>query len=104
MIGAAAMLGAGMQAPLASLALVVELTYSGFQIIIPMVIATVIATVTARYLDGYSIYSARLRAHPLPAIGPSPGGGGEPQPNGQAGPDARQSQRGPDGPARDDRG
>jgi len=64
MIGAAAMLGAGMQAPLASLVLVIELTYSGFEIILPMIIATVVATMVARYLDGYSIYSARLRAEP----------------------------------------
>jgi CIC family chloride channel protein len=64
MVGAAAMLGAGMQAPLASLALVLELTYSGFKIILPMTTATVIATVVARHLDGYSIYSARLRAEP----------------------------------------
>jgi H+/Cl- antiporter ClcA len=64
MIGAAAMLGAGMQAPLAGLVLVLELTYSGFQIIAPMIIATIVATVVARHLDGYSIYSARLRAKP----------------------------------------
>ena len=64
MIGAAAMLGAGMQAPLASLALVLELTYSGFEIIAPMIIATVVATMVARHVDGYSIYSARLRAEP----------------------------------------
>jgi H+/Cl- antiporter ClcA len=63
-IGAAAMLGAGMQAPLASLALVLELTYGGFQIIVPMIIATVVATVVARHIDGYSIYSARLREEP----------------------------------------
>ena len=60
MVGAAAMLGAAMQAPLASLALVLELTHSGFQIMVPMLAATVIATVVARYIDGYSIYSARL--------------------------------------------
>ncbi len=68
-IGAAAMLGAGMQAPLASLVLVIELTYSGFQIIPPMMTATIIATLVARHVDGYSIYSARLRAEPasLPA-------------------------------------
>jgi CIC family chloride channel protein len=66
MIGAAAMLGAGMQAPLASLALVLELTYGGFQIIPPLMIATIIATVVARHIDGYSIYSARLRAEPTP--------------------------------------
>jgi H+/Cl- antiporter ClcA len=55
MVGAAAMLGAAMQAPLASLALVL-----GFQIMVPMLAATVIATAVARYIDGYSIYSARL--------------------------------------------
>jgi len=64
MTGAAAMLGAGMQAPLASLVLVLELTSSGFQIIAPMMTATIIATVVARHIDGYSIYSARLRAEP----------------------------------------
>jgi CIC family chloride channel protein len=60
MVGAAAMLGAAMQAPLASLALVLELTHSGFQVMVPMLAATVIATIVARYIDGYSIYSARL--------------------------------------------
>jgi chloride channel protein, CIC family len=78
MIGAAAMLGAGMQAPLAGLALILELTYSGFQIIVPMITATIIATVVARHIDGYSIYSARLRAEPgaSPAatLGPPPPG------------------------------
>jgi chloride channel protein, CIC family len=62
MVGAAAMTGAAMQAPLAGLALVLELTHSGFDLVIPMMTATVIATAIARYLDGYSIYSARLPA------------------------------------------
>jgi H+/Cl- antiporter ClcA len=62
MVGAAAMIGASMQAPLAALALVLELTHSGFQIMVPMLTATVIATAVARYVDGYSIYSARLSA------------------------------------------
>jgi CIC family chloride channel protein len=61
-MGAAAMLGAAMQAPLAALALVVELTGSGFQLMLPMMAATLIATAVTRYLDGYSIYSARLPA------------------------------------------
>jgi hypothetical protein len=51
-----------MQAPLAGLALVLELTHSGFDMAVPMIAATVIATAVARYLDGYSIYSARLPA------------------------------------------
>ncbi len=62
MIGAAAMIGASMQAPLAALALVLELTHSGFQLMVPMMVATVTATAITRYLDGYSIYSARLAA------------------------------------------
>jgi len=62
MVGAAAMIGASMQAPLAGLALVLELTRSGFPLTVPMMAATVIATAVARYVDGYSIYSARLPA------------------------------------------
>jgi chloride channel protein, CIC family len=65
-IGAAAMIGAAMQAPLAGLALVLELTRSGFDLMVPMVAATVLATAVVRYLDGYSIYSARLPALPPP--------------------------------------
>jgi H+/Cl- antiporter ClcA len=54
------MIGASMQAPLAGLVLVVELTHSGFNIMIPMMTATAIATLIVRQIDGYSIYSARL--------------------------------------------
>ena len=60
MVGAAAMVAAAAQAPLAGLALILELTHSGFEIMAPMVVAAVIATAVARYLDGYSMYSARL--------------------------------------------
>jgi chloride channel protein, CIC family len=71
LIGAAAMLGAAMQAPLAGLVLILELTGGGFGIAIPMIAATVIATAVARYIDGYSIYTARLRARPgQPATDP----------------------------------
>jgi H+/Cl- antiporter ClcA len=66
MVGAAAMIGASLQAPLAGLALVLELTHSGFGIMGPMIAATVTATVVARYVDGYSIYSARLPARMRP--------------------------------------
>jgi chloride channel protein, CIC family len=62
MVGAAAMMGASMQAPLTALALILELTHSGFQIVVPMMVATVSATAIARWIDGYSIYSARLSA------------------------------------------
>lgn len=60
MVSAAAMIGAAMQAPLAGLALVLELTHSGFGLMVPMMAATVTATAVAFYVDGYSIYSARL--------------------------------------------
>lgn len=60
MIGAAAMMGASLQAPLSALVLVLELTQSGLGLIVPMMIATTIATAVARHIDGYSIYSARL--------------------------------------------
>lgn len=62
MVGAAAMLGAAMQAPLTALAMMLELTGDGSGVIIPMIAATVTATAVARYIDGYSIYTARLRA------------------------------------------
>jgi len=74
LVGAAALLGAAMQAPLASLALVLELTHSGFQIMVPMLAATVTATIVSRYIDGYSIYSARLRPEPDELTTRSPGG------------------------------
>ncbi|MGH3186667.1 MAG: hypothetical protein ACRDPY_07400 [Streptosporangiaceae bacterium] len=42
-----------------------------------MIAATVIATVIARHIDGYSIYTARLRARPdevvRAAVPPRPG-------------------------------
>jgi H+/Cl- antiporter ClcA len=60
LVGAAAMIGASMQAPLAGLVLVLELTHSGFSLVIPMMAATAIATLLVRQVDGYSIYSARL--------------------------------------------
>ena len=60
LVGAAAMLGASMQAPLAGLVLVLELTHGAFDLVPPMVIATVLATILVRQIDGYSMYSARL--------------------------------------------
>jgi Voltage gated chloride channel len=44
MVCAAAMIGAAMQAPLSGLALVPELTHSGFGLMVPMMAATGIAT------------------------------------------------------------
>jgi len=66
LVGAAAMLGAAMQAPLSALALVLELINGGFSLLIPMITATAIATMIARVVDGYSIYSARLRSQAKP--------------------------------------
>jgi CIC family chloride channel protein len=59
-VAAAAMLGSSIQAPLAALVLVLELTHTNFAIMVPMMAATFLATLVARHLDGYSIYSARL--------------------------------------------
>jgi CIC family chloride channel protein len=63
LIGAAATIGAAMQAPITALALVLEFTHAGFDLMVPMLLATVTATAITRYIDGYSIYSARLPAH-----------------------------------------
>lgn len=62
LVGGAAMLGASIQAPLAGLVLVLELTQSGFGLMVPVMAATFLATAVARHVDGYSIYSARLPA------------------------------------------
>jgi CIC family chloride channel protein len=64
LVGAAAFVGAGMLAPVSALVLVLELTHTGFSLLVPMIIATGLATFLVRYLDGYSIYSARLPARP----------------------------------------
>ncbi len=63
-LGAGAMLGAGLQAPLAAIVLTIELTHSTIDLAFPLLVAIGLATITARYLDGYSIYSSRLPAHP----------------------------------------
>jgi chloride channel protein, CIC family len=83
MVGAAAMIGAAMQAPLSGLALVLELTHSGFGLMVPMMAATILATLVAFHIDGYSIYSARLPAYTADEPGradsgppPSPDAGG----------------------------
>jgi chloride channel protein, CIC family len=60
LIGAAAMIGAAMQAPLAGIIIVIELTSAPLGMAVPIALATVVATWFVRYVDGYSIYSARL--------------------------------------------
>lgn len=71
-IGAAALTGAAMQAPLTGLVLVLELTGTAEPLIAPMVVATALATLVVRHLDGHSIYSARL-ARPDPTVEPIDG-------------------------------
>ena len=60
LVCAAAMIGAAMQAPLSGLVLVLELTHGGFGVAVPMLAATVLASLLVRQVDGYSIYTARL--------------------------------------------
>jgi H+/Cl- antiporter ClcA len=61
-VGAAALTGATMQAPLAAVVLIIELTGNTQGLLLPVVLATATATLVARYLDGYSVFSARLPA------------------------------------------
>ena len=63
------MIGAAMQAPAGRARLVLELTHGGFNLAVPMMAATVIATLLVRQIDGYSIYSARLPRTRDPAGG-----------------------------------
>jgi H+/Cl- antiporter ClcA len=64
LVGATAMMGAAMQAPLTAMAMIVELIHGGTALLVPMILATVGAAAVARRIDGYSIYSARLAARP----------------------------------------
>jgi CIC family chloride channel protein len=59
-IGGAAVLAACMQAPLAAIVLLLELTHKVDGLMVPMLLAVVEATVLARLLRARSIYSARL--------------------------------------------
>ena len=59
-IGGAAVLAACMQAPLAAVVLLLELTHHVDGLMVPMLLAVAEATVVARLLNARSIYSARL--------------------------------------------
>jgi chloride channel protein, CIC family len=59
-IGGAAVLAASMQAPLAAVVLLLELTHHVDGLMVPMLLAVVEATVISRLLRAHSIYSARL--------------------------------------------
>jgi H+/Cl- antiporter ClcA len=67
-IGGAAVLGASMQGPLAAVVLLLELTHHADALMVPILLATVEATVLARLLRARSIYSARLSAPPEEAV------------------------------------
>jgi CIC family chloride channel protein len=70
-VGAAAMLAAGMRTPVAAIAFTIELTNTVNPLILAMLIALGGAMLTARMIDRRSIYSARLpRMHPAPSRGP----------------------------------
>lgn len=60
LIAAAAMMAAAMEAPMTGVVFVIELTGRGLDTIVPILIAVVGATLTARHLNLRSIYSARL--------------------------------------------
>jgi CIC family chloride channel protein len=59
-IGGAAVLAASMQGPLAAVAILLELTHTADNLIVPILIAVAEATIVARLLGAPSIYSARL--------------------------------------------
>lgn len=60
LVAAAALSGAAMQAPVTATVLVLELTGHSEPVLVPVLLATAVATTVARYLDGYSVFSARL--------------------------------------------
>ncbi len=59
-IGGAAVLAACMQAPLAAVVLMLELTHRAEGLLVPILLAVVGATVVSRRMGAHSIYSARL--------------------------------------------
>jgi chloride channel protein, CIC family len=67
-IGGAAVLAAAMQAPLAAVVLLLELTHGPYALMVPVLLAVVEATLVVRVARMPSIYSARLTA------GQTPGG------------------------------
>ena len=70
LIGGGAVLAAAMQAPLAAIVLVLELTQQPGGLMVPLLLAVSAATVVARVVGAPSIYSARLD-EPDPVTGPS---------------------------------
>jgi CIC family chloride channel protein len=68
-IAAAAMMAAAMEAPATAVVFVLELTHTIQGAMVPILLAVVGATVTARHIDARSIYSARLSPE-LPEASP----------------------------------
>ncbi|MHB1929324.1 MAG: chloride channel protein [Acidimicrobiales bacterium] len=62
-IGAAAMLSAGMQAPLAAIAFTIELTSNSDRVMVAMLLTVAGAVLTCRQFEQRSVYSARLPEH-----------------------------------------
>jgi chloride channel protein, CIC family len=60
LLGAGAMLAASTQGPVSSLVLMMELTGQARAFALPMLVAIVIATATARLIEWRSVYEARL--------------------------------------------
>jgi len=67
-IGGAAVLGASMQAPLAAVVLILELTRNADTLMVPILLGVALATVLARIIGAPSIYSARLGERDAPAF------------------------------------
>ncbi|WP_280118775.1 chloride channel protein [Streptomyces brevispora] len=59
-MGAAAVLAAAMQAPVAAVVLMLELTHTIDVLMVPLLLAVTGAVLVSRRLDTPSIYSARL--------------------------------------------
>lgn len=60
-IGAAAVLGATMQAPIAAIVLILELTHHDVGILVPILIAVGGASLTMRFFDRRSVYTGQIR-------------------------------------------
>jgi CIC family chloride channel protein len=67
-VGAAAMLGAAMQAPVAGIAFVLELTNETVPIVVPIVLAIAGATIVSRRFEMRSIYSSRISPSKRPEL------------------------------------
>ena len=65
MLGAAAMMGAAMQAPLTAIVMTLELTGTGIRLAVPMIVATVLA----RWSPGSSTATRSIR-HDSPPVRP----------------------------------